>query len=959
MAALLTLLGAVVPLTVWAADAAALRERAAAQMREGGGPALQRTFEELLALERSPRALNDLGLVLSDQGEFDAAQALLTEAVAASPADQRGLHQANLALNLRRQFRDGEAEALLKSALEQIDRYDGPRNGWRPCNLSRSRAVALIQLSRLAERQGALAQALAHAQAAQAAATAAIGQVPPQATAAERQWVGADLANALRREVHVRIQAQQGSAAEQALERWRGAADLHRLGSVVRAQMHSAEAMLAMSRLNFGEAARAAERADAGYAEASYAPGHLARITALETRLAALWAARRSSEGLPRLLAFDRSVPAAAASAAAAQLTLVRGLTYLDSGRAAEAAELFAEQQRLLRASGGAGGLAHAEALGLQGVALWHSATPDARARAREPLARAAEELTTPVNASAPDGSGLRALIRRRVIEVYVASQLEGSAAPAPRVAALLDWVADGAVQRAVTQAAARLTIADPAMRDLVRREQDLRRAIEAYSRAAGGLVGGGDDEARHAGPGAAAVGPGQRAQTRLDALRAEWSAVAATLRERHPDYASLTQPLPLTLERITAALRGGEALLIVASREQDTLVWLLRHDGRTQSRRVPLSLERTQALVSTLRTSLEFPERGRLPAFDRRGAGELHRLLIEPLLAGSDGLDGVSHLAVVTSGPLAALPLAVLAPDDGRGTREADWLIHRTAISQTTSLAAWLAARRAASSSSAPLTMLGWGDPQFGAREAPATQRREVRAAAAFTVPSAQPAAARAVGATRESPDPASAFASLPDTRDELLAIAQALGADPERSLFLGRRATRDSILEASRSGALAQARIIAFATHGLKAGEWPGLDQPALVMAMPEQGRVRDATAHMLRLDDALALKLDAEWVILSACNTTAGDHEAGEALSGLARGMFYAGARSLLATHWAVDSRSAATLVSETFKAYAGAARPGKAQALRGAMLRLLAQPATSHPAYWAPYVVIGDG
>lgn len=936
--ALAALLAGAAPAT--AADAVALRERAAAQMREGGGAPLQRTLEELLALERSPRALNDLGLLLSDQGDFDAAQALLTEAVAASPADQRGVHQANLALNLRRQFRDGEAEALLVSTLEQIDRYDGPRNGWRPCNLARSRAVALIQLSRIAERRGALAQALAHAQAAQVASAQALELLPPQATPAERQWVAADHANALRREVHVHIQAQRGPAAEQALARWRAAADSHRLGSVVRAQMHAAEAMLAMSRLSYDDAARAAGQADARYAEAAYAPGHLARLATLETQLAALWAARRSGAGLALLQAFDQAVPAAASPGAATQLALVRGLIYLDAGRVADAAALFAAQQQLLHAIGGEQGLAHAEAIGLQGVALW-AGDAAARERARPLLAQAAEQLVTPIHASAPDGSGLRALIRRRVVEAHVASQLDSGSTPPPSVAALLDWVSEGAVQRAVTQAAARLEITDPALRERVRREQDLRRAIEAHARALGGSAGPGDDEARTARAGQAVAA----GQARLAELRAEWSALAATLREQHPDYAALTQPLPPSIGRITGALRGGEALLIIASRDEDTLVWLLRHDGRAHSLRVPLPLARTQALVGALRASLEFPERGRLPAFDRRSAGELHRLLIEPL---RDGLDGVSHLAVITSGPLAALPLAVLAPDDGRPAREAGWLIRGAAISQTTSLSAWLAARRAAAAGGeGPLTMLGWGDPDFGREGASTAPAADTRAAAA------------SVSSARPLPDPATAFASLPDTREELLAIARALGADPERSLYLGPRATRQSILDASRSGRLAQARVIAFATHGLKAGEWPGLDQPALVMSMPPRGRVRDATAHMLSLDDAMGLKLDAQWLVLSACNTTAGDHEAGEALSGLARGMFYAGARSLLATHWAVDSRSAATLVSATFRAYAGPERPGKAQALRDAMLQLLAQPATSHPAYWAPYVVIGDG
>jgi CHAT domain-containing protein len=376
--------------------------------------------------------------------------------------------------------------------------------------------------------------------------------------------------------------------------------------------------------------------------------------------------------------------------------------------------------------------------------------------------------------------------------------------------------------------------------------------------------------------------------------------------------------------------------------------------------------------VVSALRRSLEFSEQGTLPVFDRATAGELHAALIQPFAA---DLAKVKHLVLVTQGPLAALPLAVLAPADAKPDRDADWLLRHLALSQAPSLQAWLATRALPERKSATMTLMGWGDPQFGAAQRAADTRgtkrgttgNAVRSAAAFVLagPAGAPAAAgqtaRAAAplARREAPDPAAAFPSLPETRDELLAIAQALGVDPERHLFLGARATRSSVLQASRSGRLAQSRVVAFATHGLKAGQWPGLDQPALVMAIPPAVPGQAAAEHMLSLDDTLGLKLDADWVVLSACNTTAGDQEAGEALSGLARGMFYAGARSLLATHWAVETQSAGRIVAGTFAAYAGHAQPGKAQALRSAMLAVMQTPATAHPAFWAPYVVIGDG
>jgi CHAT domain-containing protein len=96
-----------------------------------------------------------------------------------------------------------------------------------------------------------------------------------------------------------------------------------------------------------------------------------------------------------------------------------------------------------------------------------------------------------------------------------------------------------------------------------------------------------------------------------------------------------------------------------------------------------------------------------------------------------------------------------------------------------------------------------------------------------------------------------------------------------------------------------------------------------------------------------------------VLSACNTAAADGKAEEALSGLARGFFYAGSKSLLVTHWAVESNSAMALTTATFEHYTKNPTAPKAESLRQAMLQVQSIKGYEHPAFWAPYALVGDG
>jgi CHAT domain-containing protein len=364
------------------------------------------------------------------------------------------------------------------------------------------------------------------------------------------------------------------------------------------------------------------------------------------------------------------------------------------------------------------------------------------------------------------------------------------------------------------------------------------------------------------------------------------------------------------------------------------------------------------------------------IPPFDLKLAYELYALLLKPV---EGGWKPAKSLILVTNGALGLLPLSLLptAPAEVvqdeeplfAGYRKVPWLARTHAVTTVPSGAALRTLRQLPPGKPERGELAAFGDPYFN---------KDQEAEAEAATPTVQVADNGASNVTRGVPlkrrnspklegvDSAELgmLPRLPDTAEELKSIALALQADPSKVLFLGKNASEGTVKTMNLSGF----KILAFATHGLVPGELNGLMQPALALSSPTvTGEGGDG---LLTMEEILGLKLDADWVILSACNTGAGSGAGAEAASGLGRAFFYAGTRALLVTNWSVHSQSARQLVTDLFRRQANDPKLSRSEALRQAMMALVDGPgyqndegktefAYAHPLFWAPYSIIGDG
>jgi CHAT domain-containing protein/tetratricopeptide (TPR) repeat protein len=472
------------------------------------------------------------------------------------------------------------------------------------------------------------------------------------------------------------------------------------------------------------------------------------------------------------------------------------------------------------------------------------------------------------------------------------------------------------------------------------------------------------------------------------------------TLARDFPDYAALARPEPLTIAGVQALLSIDEALLLVLDTPElnptpeETFIWVITKDDMRWVKS-ELGTKALAERVAALRCGLDYDgawdapgsrcwwhlktfyteadhKHGEPLAFDLVRAHELYKALFGQI----EDVIKNKHLLIVPSGALTQLPFQVLITDrsesalsDPEAFRRASWLIRSHALTVLPSVSSLKALRQLAKVSHASRPLIGFGNPLL---DGPDAQYAALAAAARSKTSCPELPKQRVAELTgkrrgvlplnlRGGLADAGEIRSqvpLPETADELCAVARDLRVS-NKDIWLGDRATEAEIKRLSEAGELAKYRIIHFATHGALAGQVGGNSEPGLILTPPDTATERDD--GYLTASEIAALRLDADWVILSACNTAAGRADGAEALSGLARAFFYAGARALLVSHWAIDSRATVNLVTGAVSRMAADKSVGRAEAIRQSMLAMIdkGQPIETHPSYWAPFVVVGEG
>lgn len=720
----------------------------------------------------------------------------------------------------------------------------------------------------------------------------------------------------------------------------------------------------------YAESAKLSEAALQVMLESGAAADAMPVLTAYKTNVAiqvALGNDARALEINGKLRELVAGKPDLAAKVLRGDLDLV--LAYLRTGQAKAAEAMASPMLETARRQFGEDSLRHAEILAFLAMAQADLGRSEEALRG---FRRAIPPLVDQVRNDSEGETGSARFQQRVVvvIERYIRLLAElqqkklvpTGVDPANEAFLLADFARGSSVQRALTRSAARAAIKDPGLADLARQEQDAQRRINSLGELLTQLLAAPPEQQL----------PGIQAQIRVDieALKKSREKFKKEIGERFPEYARLVDPPPVNLDKVQKMLQPGEVLVTWYFSDHGGLVWAVRADGRRLFAPLPATRASVGAGVEQLRKALnpDVVTVDQIPPFDVALAHRLYRELLAPA---SDLLKDARVLLAVPHGELGQLPLSLLLSDaaaqPGSGAaafadyRALPWLMRQVAIAQLPSVTALASLRQLPAGAAGRQPFIGFGDPLFSEDQA---RQAERPAPAAQVAMRGLPLRLRNVPRTQlvDSAELA-LLPRLPDTAAEIRDIALALGADPARDLYLNRAASEKSVFSTD----LSNRRVVMFATHGLVPGELDGLTQPALALTAPAlAGGEGDG---LLTQEEILSLKLNADWVVLSACNTAAGEGAGSEAVSGLGRAFFYAGARALLVSNWPVETEAARSLMTGLFRRQVAGAL-GKAESLRAAMVDMVDGPGRldaktgkslfsyAHPLFWAPFVLVGD-
>ncbi len=521
----------------------------------------------------------------------------------------------------------------------------------------------------------------------------------------------------------------------------------------------------------------------------------------------------------------------------------------------------------------------------------------------------------------------------------------------------VISFLNRGSVDQAVFSGITRTAAIDPGLSGMIREAQDLTEESLALGDILAYIQSAPDNKSTSV--------PAVKLKSRLVEVVQAKQALEAQILNRFPAYLELLNPRPMTIAEIETYLDSDQALLVIHPAEESTFIWGLSAGGKVAFATVDIGRKKLKAKVSRLRYAVDPGEISTLediPDFDVPLAYELYKSILKPV---ENSWENANQVFLIAGSPLDTLPFSMLStgPEvpDADGTvlfdryRKVDWLINKIAITVLPSVnSLQLLAAEKQRPNIKRRSFIGFGDPVFSVeqdQDAPA-----VLASRGFSL--------RAAPKTRANSSAGLSYLPpLPDTRDELVTVARALDADLVRDLYLGRSASEQSV----KTVDLSNYTIVSFATHGLVPGDLNGLSEPALALSSPLlTGSNEDG---LLTMSEILGLRLEADLVVLSACNTAAADNKGAEAVSGLGRAFFYAGTKALLVSNWAVHSGATSGLMAQMFTRLARETSLSRSEALRQAKLFQISQDgfkigdqiafSYAHPIFWAPFTIVGDG
>ena len=467
-----------------------------------------------------------------------------------------------------------------------------------------------------------------------------------------------------------------------------------------------------------------------------------------------------------------------------------------------------------------------------------------------------------------------------------------------------------------MAQTAARLAADDKTVGTVVRKLQDARQRRDDLRRT----------QARAAGSTKTLAAQEKKLAASLAAIDKEIAELERQVQVASPRYNQLLDR-PISAKETQSTLRAGEAIAQFLIGTNEGYGFLVQRD-RIQVYPIALTRRQVEQRVRVLREPFESTAVP-LPAYPVDDAHQLYRTLFGPV---HEQIAGVRHLITVPSSALLSLPFGVLVtapppPISGYDYSKVPWMALRHGLTLAPSVQSFVNLRTTVKPSRAGKSFAGFGD-FVPSGDGPGLLK-------SLSLP--QSCAGEVNSIANASP--------LPDTATELRSVSRLLGGSPG-DLITGRSFTVERLKRMS----LDSYRIISFATHGLLPSKLRCLPEPALLTTRTGKDD------GLLTSSEVATLSLDADLVVLSACDTGGPAGSGGEALTGLARSFFYAGARSLLVTHWDVPSRFTTDLLIGTFeRAHAGASL---AEALKQSQTRMIRTP-ISHPKGWAGFTVVGDG